>query len=434
MNEYNNRKIIIYGKSLTKKAKRLFDNEKSINQWIKVMIINDKFAVKSIILVAKNAVKMYIHERDNWTSFIWDSEKVVTQLGRVRHLQGKLLGQIQTLGFDVTDAATLSSLTHDVIETSMIEGKFLDVEEVRSSIANKMGIGNESFVNVSRDVEGIVEILLDATQHFAQPLTHERLFGWHNALFPTGYSSYTKIDVARYRSTGMKVVSGTFGREKIHFEAPSPDRIEEEMEKFLDWFNEDNTTDFLIKAAIAHLWFITIHPFDDGNGRIGRAIMDMQLARSEQTKIRFYSMSKQIYEDRKSYNKIIEQTQKGNGDITEWLLWFLNCFENALSSSRQYLSVLLDKALYWKTFQMIHVNDRQRIIINYLYDNYENNIGFLRTSTYSKMIKCSTDTALRDLQDLVKKGMMKVEDRGKKTNYILCSPNNIRIPKCDIIS
>jgi Fic family protein len=334
------------------------------------------------------------------------------------------------LGFPLIEEATLASLTLDVVDTSKIEGAFLNTEQVRSSIARKMGIENAAFIAAPRHVDGIVDVLLDATQHFHTPLSHERLFGWHNSLFEANYGGLAKIDVACYRSAGMKVVSGALGREKIHFEAPAPERVEPEMNLFLDWFNNNlDLIDDVLKSAIAHFWFVVIHPFDDGNGRIARAIMDMQLARSDNSPIRFYSMSNQIYKEHKHYNNILEYTSKGTGDITTWLEWFLGCFERALLASEKNLELILDKAHFWEKHKTTGINDRQRKIINYLYDNYDKETGFLRTSVYAKLMDCSTDTALRDLQDMVEKGMMHSENNGKKTNYLIVSPANIRIPK-----
>jgi len=372
---------------------------------------------------------MYIHERNNWTEFHWDNKKILPILSSVRHLQGKLLGQMETLGFELSEKATWETLILDVVDTSKIEGEFLNPELVRSSIARKLGIENVEYTSVPRNIDGIVDVLLDATQNYDKPLTEERLLGWHNSLFQSGFSGYTKIDVARYRSAGMKVVSGTFGREKVHFEAPTHERVQYEMNLFLDWLNEKNQLDLVLKSFISHLWFVTIHPFDDGNGRIARAIMDMFLARSDGSKIRFYSMSNQIFKEHKYYNNIIEKTQKGTSDITEYLEWFLGCFERALQASEKNLEIILDKSRFWDKHKFISINDRQRLIINYLYDNYDREIGFLRTSTYAKLVKCSTDTALRDLQDLVAKEILSVEDIGKKTNYLIVSPANIRIPK-----
>jgi Fic family protein len=371
---------------------------------------------------------MYIHERDNWTDFIWDNDKLLPILASVRHLQGRLFGHIESLGFDLTERATLESLILDVVDTSRIEGEFLNPELVRSSIARKLGFEGAELLNTPRNIEGIVDVLLDATQNYDKPLTEERLLGWHNSLFQSGYSGYTKIEVARYRSAGMKVVSGTFGREKIHFEAPRAERVPNEMELFLDWLNNENHLDLVLKSIIAHFWFVTIHPFDDGNGRLARAIMDMFLAKSDGSKIRFYSISNQIFKEHKRYNDIIEKTQKGTTDITLYLEWFLGCFERALMSSEMNLEIILDKAYFWDKHKFTTINDRQRLVINYLYDNYLIEVGFLRTSTYAKLTKCSNDTALRDLQDLVAKKMLKSEDSGKKTNYIIVSPKNIRIP------
>jgi len=372
---------------------------------------------------------MYIHERENWTNFFWDNDKLSPILASVRHLQGRLLGRMESLGFDFTERATLESLILDVVDTSRIEGEFLNPELVRSSIARKLGIENADFIKTPRNIEGIVDVILDATQNFDKPLSETRLLGWHNSLFQTGFSGYQQIDVAKYRSSGMKVVSGNFGREKIHFVAPSADRVPHEMEQFLNWLNSEKSLDLVLKSIIAHFWFVTIHPFDDGNGRIARAILDMWLAKSDNSKIRFYSLSNQIFKEHKHYNNIIEETQKGTSDITFYLEWFLGCFERALIASEQNLEILLDKAHFWDKHKSININDRQRLVINYLYDNYSNEVGFLRTSTYAKLTKCSTDTALRDLQDLVSKEMLKAEDSGKKTNYVIISPKNLRIPE-----
>ena len=375
---------------------------------------------------------MYIHERENWTNFFWDNEKLAPTLASVRHLQGRLLGRMESLGFDFIALATLESLILDVVDTSRIEGEFLNPELVRSSIARKLGIENADFIKTPRNIEGIVDVILDATQNFDKPLSEIRLLGWHNSLFQTGFSGYQQIEVAKYRSGGMKVVSGNFGREKIHFEAPSAGRVPQEMEQFLNWLNSDTNLDLVLKSIIAHFWFVTIHPFDDGNGRIARAILDMWLAKSDTSKIRFYSLSNQIFKEHKHYNSIIEETQKGTSDITKYVEWFLGCFERALIASEQNLGIILDKAHFWDRHKSTNINERQRLVINYLYDNHSKELGFLRTSTYAKLTKCSTDTALRDLQDLVAKVMLKAEDSGKKTNYVIVSPKNIKIPKINI--
>ena len=376
---------------------------------------------------------MYIHQRENWYNFVWDNQKILPILASVRHLQGRMLGHMERLGFDLIERATLESLVLDVIDTSKIEGEFLNPELVRSSIARKLGIEGAEFISTPRKIEGVVDVLLDATQNYDISLSYERLLGWHNSLFQSGYSGRVKSDVARFRSTGMKVVSGAFGKEKVHFEATMPERVPLEMDLFLYWMNEENQMDLVLKSALSHLWFVTIHPFDDGNGRLARAIMDMLLARSEGSKIRFYSMSNQIFKEHKYYNEILEKTQKGTSDITSYLLWFLDCFERAILASEKNLEIILDKSHFWDKHRFTSLNERQRSVINFLYDNYDKEVGFLRTSTYAKLANCSTDTALRDLQDLVVKEILKSDDTGKKTNYLIISPKNIRIPKISTI-
>lgn len=373
----------------------------------------------------------YIHENKGWNNFVWNSDTITPLLTSVRHLQGKLLGYMETLGFDLIERATMESLILDVLDTSRIEGEFLNPVQVRSSVARRLGIESAEFIVSTRNVDGIVDILMDATQNYEKPLSYERLFGWHNALFESGFSGYSKIDVGQFRSGGIKVVSGIFGRERVHFEAPDADRVAHEMDKFMTWVNSDSREDLVLKAAIAHFWFVTIHPFDDGNGRLARAILDMLLARSDSSKIRFYSMSNQIFKEHKHYNDIIEKSQKGTSDITRYLEWFLGCFRRALLSSELNLEIILDKARFWDIHKLTPINDRQRRVINFFYDNYDKESGFLRTSTYAKMANCSTDTALRDLQDLVEKGLLKSEDVGKKTNYLILSPKKLRIPKID---
>ena len=377
---------------------------------------------------------MYIHERQNWTNFFWDNDTLSLKLSNIRHLQGRLLGRMESLGFELIERATLESLILDVVDTSRIEGEFLNPELVRSSIARRLGVENVDFLKTPRNIDGIVDVILDATQNFEKPLTEKRLLGWHNSLFQSGFSGHIPIDVAKYRSGGMKVISGNFGKEKVHFVAPTADRVLAEMDQFLKWLNEDTKLDLVLKSIIAHFWFVTIHPFDDGNGRIARAILDMQLAKSDKSKIRFYSLSNQIFKEHKKYNEIIEKTQKGDQDITAYLDWFLGCFERALLASDQNLELILDKAHFWESYKSITINQRQRVVINYLYDNHSKDLSFLRTSSYAKLVKCSTDTALRDLQDLVAKDMMIVENSGKKTNYIIASPKGIRIPQIGSVS
>ena len=363
-------------------------------------------------------MKVYIHEKENWTDFTWDNKKVMLKLGEARNQQGRLLGKMESLGFDLQNEALLNTLTLDVIKSSEIEGEFLDVEQVRSSIARRLGIDYAGAVESERHVDGIVEMMLDATQRYDVPLTKDRLFGWHAALFPSGWSNLLKITVADWRkdTTGpMQVVSGPMGKEKVHYQAPGSDRIESEMTRFLDWFETEQEIDLVLKAAIAHFWFVTIHPFDDGNGRITRAITDMTLARSDKSTRRFYSMSAQIRVERKQYYEKLEKTQKGNSDITEWILWFLQCLINAIDSTEETLSKILHKAEFWKNHSTTILNDRQQKIINRLLDGFD---GKLTTSKWAKINKCSQDTALRDIQDLIKKDILQKEaSGGRSTNY-----------------
>ena len=360
---------------------------------------------------------MYLHERENWWEFTYDSHKVMTELGKVRAKQGLMLGRMSSLGFDFQEDALLTTLSQELVSSSEIEGELLDRQQVRSSIARRLGIETAGMVGASRYVEGVVEMLLDATQRYAEPLTDARLFGWHNVLFPTGMSGLYKIEVAQYRSGEMQVVSGAMGKEKVHYEAPKPERLAEEMERFISWVNAESEVDEVVKAAITHLWFVTIHPFDDGNGRIARALTDMMLARSERTSKRFYSMSAEIKLMRSEYYDVLERTQRGNGDITEWLLWFLRCFDAALDSTEENLSAVLARARYWEHFAKEEINERQRKIINLQFDDF---FGKLTSSKWAKIAKCSSDTALNDIKDLLGKGMLvKNGEGGRSTNYSL---------------
>ena len=307
---------------------------------------------------------MYLHQRNNWWKSSYDKEAVMNKLGPVRAKQGLILGRMLSLGFDFQDEAMLTTMSLELVRSCEIEGEVLNLTEVRSSIARRLGINTAGLVPASRYVEGIVEMLLDATQHYNQPLSDDRLFGWHNVLFPTGRSGFYVIEVAKYRTGEMQVVSGPMGHEKVHYEAPKPERIPEEMHRFIDWVNTDNGIDPVLKAGIAHLWFVSIHPFDDGNGRITRAITDMLLARSEHSAKRFYSMSNEMKILQKEYYDVLEKTQKGDGDITAWLLWFLDCFDRALSSTEETLASVLAKARFWENHRDLAVNGRQRKIIN----------------------------------------------------------------------
>ena len=360
---------------------------------------------------------MYLHERENWWKFTYDSHKVLTELGKVRAKQGLMLGRMSSLGFDFQEDALLTTLSQELVSSSEIEGELLDRQQVRSSIARRLGIETAGMVGASRYVEGVVEMLLDATQRYAEPLTDARLFGWHNVLFPIGMSGLYKIEVAQYRSGEMQVVSGAMGKEKVHYEAPKPERLAEEMERFISWVNAESEVDEVVKAAITHLWFVTIHPFDDGNGRIARALTDMMLARSERTSKRFYSMSAEIKLMRSEYYEVLERTQRGDGDITEWLLWFLRCFDAALDSTEENLSAVLARARYWEHFAKEEINERQRKIINLQFDGF---FGKLTSSKWAKIAKCSSDTALNDIKDLLGKGMLvKNGEGGRSTNYSL---------------
>lgn len=359
----------------------------------------------------------YIYEYKNWTDFTWDDKAINRVFGEVRLLQGKIIGQMNALGFSAKEEATLTALTLDVVKSSEIEGELLNYEQVRSSIARRLGINTAGLVPSSRHIEGVVEMMLDATQRYQLPLTGKRLFGWHAALFPTGYSGPYEIEVGRYRTGEMQVVSGAMGKERVHYQAVKPERVKAEMDKFVHWFNSDMNLDPVLKAAIAHFWFIIIHPFDDGNGRISRAITDMQLARAESSGERFYSMSGQILVERKRYYEILQKVQHSTGNITEWLEWFLNCLKNAMLSTEKTLQAILHKAEFWKLHQQTPVNERQRLMLNKLLDGFE---GKLQTSKWAKITKTSADTALRDIKDLIEKGILKqTADGGRNASYEL---------------
>ena len=359
----------------------------------------------------------YIHDHENWWQFRYDSQKIMNELGRVRAKQGVVLGRMLSLGFVSQDEAALSNMSLELVRSSEIEGQRLNLEEVRSSIARRLGIETAGLVPVSRYVEGVVEMQLDATQNYDKPLSHDRLFGWHNVLFPTGMSGLYRIDVGKYRSGEMQVVSGPMGKEKVHYQAPSADRVPAEMERFIDWVNNNEDIDCVLKAAIAHLWFVSIHPFDDGNGRITRALTDMLLARSEKCSKRFYSMSAEIRVLQKEYYDVLERTQHGDGEITEWLLWFLGCFEQALDSTQGTLSSVMRKADFWDHHRDVTFNERQRKLLNMQFDGF---FGKLTSSKWAKIAKCSSDTALNDINDLITKGILKKSDEGgRSTNYVL---------------
>lgn len=386
---------------------------------MKKHIIRRIFAVKNPYIYRKNfqTVAKYIYEHKNWTDFSWQDKAINVVFGEVRHMQGKIIGQMNALGFSAKEEATLTTLTLDVVKSSAIEGELLNYDQVRSSIARRLGINTAGLVPSSRHIEGVVEMMLDATQRHHLPLTEERLLGWHAALFPTGYSGPYAIEVGKYRSHEIQVVSGAMGKEKVHYEAIKPALVKTEMDKFLDWFNHENGLDPVLKAAIAHFWFIIIHPFDDGNGRIGRAITDMLLARAESSGERFYSMSSQILTERKRYYEVLQKVQHSTGDITEWLDWFLHCLKNALLATEKTTQKIVRKAEFWKLHEHTAINERQRLILNRLFDGFE---GKLQTSKWAKIAKTSTDTALRDIKDLIEKGILQATNEGgRNANYEL---------------
>jgi Fic family protein len=363
---------------------------------------------------------VYIHQRPDWPHFRWQNDEIAVPLASVRHRQGRLIGRMESLGFELRNEAVLSTLTDDVLKSSEIEGEGLDRAQVRSSIARRLGMDIAGVVHSDRNVEGVVELMLDATQNFARTLTNERLFDWHAALFPTGRSGMARIAVGTWRQDEegpMRVVSGPYGREQVHFQAPAATLLPAEMVRFLAWFDSPPEHDPVIKAALAHLWYVTIHPFDDGNGRIARAIADMALARSEGGPQRFYSMSAEIRQRRKAYYDILEQTQKSDLDVTAWLHWFLDCLDGAISRSEGELAHVLAKARFWEQHREKPPNDRQRLMLNRLLDGFE---GKLTSSKWAQIAKCSQDTALRDIEALIAWGMIEKESAGgRSTSYAL---------------
>lgn len=366
-------------------------------------------------------IMKYIHQLKAWPKFVWKDEHIAASLGAVRNRQGRLMGRMEALGFRLQAEALLQNLTFDVLKSSEIEGEILDPKQVRSSIARRLGMDIGGTVTSDRYVDGVVEMMLDATQNFNKSLTKDRLFGWHACLFPAGHSGMRKIVVGSWRdhSRGpMQVVSGASGREQVHFQAPEAVHLNLEMKSFLDWFNSATEIDPVLKAGIAHLWFVTIHPFEDGNGRIARAITDMQLARADSSAQRFYSMSVQIRKERNAYYEALEKIQKNaDMDITAWLEWFLACLGRALSLTESTLADVFKKAHFWELHPTESLNPRQRMIINKLFDGFE---GVLTSSKWAKIAKCSQDTALRDILELVeKKILIKNPAGGRSTSYVL---------------
>lgn len=373
-----------------------------------------------LVTFAEITNDMFIHELENWTSFRWNTERLSDVIARTNRAIGYLSGRLSTIGFDSQMIATVEAVTHDVVSSSEIEGITLNTAEVRSSVARKLGVTVPDVKEPTHYIDGVVEMLLDAIMNYETPLTRDRLFGWHSALFPTGRSGYSDILVGTYRKEAMEVVSGTFGRERVHYRAPDPKRVFEEMDKFLLWFNDSNITPSLVKSAIAHLWFVCVHPFDDGNGRIARAISDMVLSQTDRSKMRFFSMSMQISREKKDYYRILERTQRGDGDVTEWLEWYLGCLERAIGESNVMLSGILNKAIFWKTHMGAILTERQRNILNIYLNGYE---GKLTAKNWSKLAEVSLDTANRDVKDLVAKRILtpmqgRVRDVSYTLNYV----------------
>lgn len=362
----------------------------------------------------------YIYQKDNWPNFTWSSNEIVNQLSEARNLQGRLIGRMESLDFDLRNEALLDALTLDVIKSAEIEGELLNPEQVRSSIAQRLGMEFASTITSDRNVDGMVEMMIDATHNCFNPLTADRLFDWHGGLFPMGRSGISKITVADWRkdTTGaMVVVSGPAGKEKVHFQAPAADLLEAEMSRFLEWFNREDKTDLVIKAAIAHVWFVTIHPFQDGNGRITRALTDMLLARSDNSTQRFYSMSAQIRIERKQYYEILEITQKGDTDITGWIKWFLSCLIKALISTDKTLAGVLLKSDFWNKHSKTIINERQRKLLNRLLDEFD---GKLTSGKWARIAGCSKDSAIRDINDLITKDILQKDAAGgRSTSYKL---------------
>lgn len=369
---------------------------------------------------------MYIYEQPDWPNFKWDKDIINSKLIVVNKAVGFLMGRLSAIGFDSQMTAVVDAVAHDIIASCEIEGVELNNNQVRSSIARKLGIELPNSISSSRYIDGIVEMALDATINYSSPISDKRLFGWHNLLFPTGWSGSVKIDVASYRKGEMKVVSGMFGREKVHYIAPPAESVAKEMSHFIEWFNTDSNPSYL-KSAIAHLWFVCIHPFDDGNGRIGRAIADMALSQAENSKMRFFSISNQINKDKKRYYSILEKTQKGNCDITDWLTWYLECMLRSIKLAETILGQVLNKAIFWQNHASISLTERQTNIINLYLDGYQ---AKLTIKNWAKKAKVSQDTAARDIKSLVQKNIL-IPQQGKvrDAHYgIVCNESIVVIP------
>ena len=367
---------------------------------------------------------MYIHERDNWTAFRWDATGLTALLEEVNRKQGLLYGRLASLGFDSKLKAMAENLTYDVVYSSEIEGIRLNVDEVRSSIARKLGIENIKQTAPSHYIDSVVAVMLDAVNHYDQLLTKEKICAWQAAFFPTGFSEGSQIEVGQYRTNEEHIVSGMFGREKIHYVAPSPGRVDEEMAHFLDWFNNHDNINSVIRSAIAHFWFVSIHPFEDGNGRLARILSDMLLARADKSEFRFYNISSQINKDKKRYYDILEKAQHGDGDITEWICWYANTLSLALDEAENIVSTILNKSFFWQKASSIPLSQRQTDMLNLFLDGYEAKIT---SKTWASLAKCSKDTAIRDIQDLVDKEFLREDIPGaKRPSYsIIYDPEDI---------
>ena len=367
---------------------------------------------------------MFIHERDNWTAFKWDASALTAILERVNRKQGLLYGRLASLGFDSKLKAMAENLTYDVVYSSEIEGIRLNIDEVRSSIARKLGIENVKQTAPSHYVDSVVAVMLEAVNHYDQPLTKNKLCAWQAAFFPTGYSEGSQIEVGKYRTNEEHIVSGMFGREKVHYIAPAPERVEGEMARFIDWFNKEENISSVIRSAIAHLWFVSIHPFEDGNGRLARILSDMLLARADKSEFRFYNISSQINKDKNHYYDILEKTQHGDGDITEWISWYADTLSTALDEAENVVSTILNKSFFWQKASTVSLSQRQTDILNIFLDGYEAKIT---SKTWASLGKCSKDTAIRDIQDLVAKDILREDIPGaKRPSYsIIYNPEDI---------
>lgn len=367
---------------------------------------------------------MYIHERNNWTAFRWNATELTSLLEEVNRKQGLLYGRLASLGFDSKLKAMAENLTYDVVYSSEIEGIRLNVNEVRSSIARKLGIENIKQTAPSHYIDSVVAVMLDAVNNYAQTLTKEKICAWQAAFFPTGFSEGSQIEVGRYRTNEEHIVSGMFGREKIHYIAPSPERVDKEMEQFLDWFNRQENVNSVVRSAIAHFWFVSIHPFEDGNGRLARILSDMLLARADKSEFRFYNISSQINKDKKHYYDILERTQHGDGDITEWVGWYANTLSVALDEAENIVSTILNKSFFWQKASSVLLSQRQTDMLNLFLDGYEAKIT---SKTWAALAKCSKDTAIRDIQDLVEKNILREDIPGaKRPSYsIIYDPEDI---------